>query len=90
MNSVKYIGMDVHKEANLRRGSKFFWQAGDGVHDSQGWNGFAGDTQAVCGFRWWASKRSPFFQRINVMAAILRARVRRAISGRIPLATKRS
>ena len=33
MNSVKYIGMDVHKEAISDRGSKFFWQAGDGVHD---------------------------------------------------------
>ena len=45
------------------------------------------DTQAVCGFRCWASKPTPLFQRINVIAAILRARVRRAISGRIPLAT---
>ena len=43
----------------------------------------ARDTQAVCGFRCWASKRTPFFQIINVIAAILRARVRRAISGRI-------
>jgi hypothetical protein len=43
---------------------------------SQGWNGlFARDTQAVCGFRYWASKRTPFFQTINVIAAILRARV---------------
>src|ERR1700674_4416777 len=45
------------------------------------------DTQAVCGFRYWASKQTPFFQTINVIAAILRAMVRRAISGRIPLAT---
>jgi hypothetical protein len=48
------------------------------------------DTQAVCGFRCLTSKRAPFFQRVKVMAAILRAKVRRAISGRIPLATKRS
>ena len=52
-----------------------------------GWNGSAGDIQAVCGFRCWASKRTPFFQTSKVMAAILRAKVRRAISGRIPLAS---
>jgi hypothetical protein len=46
------------------------------------------DTQAVCGFRCLASKRSPFFQTINVMAAILRPNVRRAISGRILWATR--
>ena len=46
------------------------------------------DTQAVCGFRCWASKLTPFFQIINAMAAIFRARVRRAISGRMPLVSK--
>ena len=46
------------------------------------------DTQAACDFRYWASKRTPFFQTCKVMAAILRASVRRAISGRIPLASK--
>jgi hypothetical protein len=46
-----------------------------------------GDTQAACGFRYWASKRTPFFQTCKVIAAILRASVRRAISGRMPLAS---
>ena len=46
-----------------------------------------GDTQAACGFRYWASKRTPFFQTCKVIAAILRASVRRAMSGRIPLAS---
>src|SRR5208282_6340086 len=46
------------------------------------------DTQAVCGFRYWASKRTPLFHTINTMVAIFLARVRRAISGRMPLATK--
>ena len=46
------------------------------------------DTQAVCGFRYRASKHTPFFQTSNVIAAILRASVRRAISGLIPLASK--
>ena len=45
------------------------------------------DTQAACDFRYWASKRTPFFQTCKVIAAILRASVRRAISGRIPLAS---
>ena len=49
---------------------------------------FSTDAQAACGFRYSASKRTPFFQTINVMAAILRARVRRAIVGFMPLATK--
>ena len=46
-----------------------------------------GDTQAACGFRCSASKRTPFFQTCKVIAAILRASVRRAISGRMPLAS---
>src|ERR1039458_2431086 len=46
------------------------------------------DTQAACVFSCSASKRPPFFQSVKVMAAILRASVRRAISGFIPLASK--
>src|ERR1017187_5796341 len=46
------------------------------------------DTQAACVFSCSASKRPPFFKRVKVMAAILRASVRRAISGFIPLASK--
>jgi hypothetical protein len=46
------------------------------------------NTQAVCGFRCWASKLTPLFHTINTIVAIFRARVRRAISGLIPLATK--
>src|SRR5258705_9127542 len=45
------------------------------------------DTQAVCGFRCWASKLTPFFHTINTIVAIFLAKVRRAISGLIPLAT---
>src|ERR1700681_252257 len=48
------------------------------------------NTQAVCGFKYLASKRTPFFQTVKVIAAILRASVRRAISGLIPLATSAS
>ena len=40
--------------------------------------------QAACGFRYSASKGSPFFQTCKVMAAILRARVSLASSGFIP------
>ncbi len=45
------------------------------------------DTQTVCGFRCWASKLTPFFHTINTIVAIFLAKVRRAISGLIPLAT---
>ena len=46
------------------------------------------DAQAACCFRCSASKRTPFFQTNKVIAAILRARVRRAMDGFIPRATK--
>lgn len=46
------------------------------------------DAQAACDFTRLASKHSPFFQSVNEIAAILRAKVRRAISGFIPLASK--
>jgi len=46
------------------------------------------DTQAVCGFRCWASKHTPFFHTINTMVAIFLAMVSRAISGLMPLANK--
>ncbi len=45
------------------------------------------DTQAVCGFRCWASKHTPLFHTIRTIVAIFLAKVRRAISGRMPLAT---
>ena len=51
---------------------------------------WAQDAQAACGFRYWASKCTPFFQTVKVMAAILRARVRRASASCIPLASKLS
>src|ERR1022692_4877082 len=51
-------------------------------------DGLSTDAQAACCFRCSASKPTPFFQTIKVMAAILRARVRRAIVGFIPRATK--
>jgi hypothetical protein len=35
------------------------------------------DTQAVCGFRCWASKHAPLFHTINTMVAIFLAKVRR-------------
>lgn len=41
--------------------------------------------QAAFDFRCSALNDSPFFQIFKAMAAILRARVKRAISGRIPL-----
>jgi hypothetical protein len=49
---------------------------------------FTRDAQAACDFSLSASKFSPFFQRVSVMAAILRAIVRRAMVGFIPLASE--
>src|SRR5260370_14645784 len=50
------------------------------------WKGFfTGDAQAACAFSFSASKFSPFFHRASVMAAILRANVRRTLVGLIPL-----
>src|ERR1700684_2190154 len=46
------------------------------------------DTQAVCGFRCWASKHAPLFHTIHTMEAIFLAKVRRAISGLMPLVSK--
>src|ERR1700691_3140512 len=53
-----------------------------------GWSGFDRNAQAVCGFRCWASKHTPVFQRISTIVAIFLAKVRRAISGLMPLASK--
>jgi hypothetical protein len=56
--------------------------------DSQDGADSVKDTQAVCGVRCCASKPTPFFHTINTMVAIFLAKVSRAISGRMPLATK--
>ena len=57
---------------------------GDGTDSS------AKDAQAACCFRCLASKRTSFFQTINVIAAIFRAKVRRAMVGFLPLTSKAS
>jgi hypothetical protein len=50
---------------------------------------FTRDAQAACTLSFSASKFSPFFHRVNLMAAILRANVRRAMVGWMPLASDR-
>ena len=53
------------------------------------WNGFlVRDAQAACGFSCSASKCAPFFQTTRVIAAIFRAKVRRAIAGFMPFVSK--
>jgi hypothetical protein len=44
--------------------------------------------QADCRFNCPGSKRTPFFQTVNTIAAILRAKLSRAIAGFIPLDSK--
>ena len=53
------------------------------------WKGlFLRDAQASCRCNCVASKSTPFFQIVRVMLAIFRARVRRAIVGRIPFSRR--
>jgi hypothetical protein len=53
------------------------------------WKGlFITDAQASCRCNCVASKSTPFFQILRVMLAIFRARVRRAIVGRIPFSRR--
>src|SRR6266566_8067949 len=47
---------------------------------------FTRDAQAACDLSFSTSKLAPFFHRVSVMAAILRANVRRAMVGFIPFA----
>ena len=49
---------------------------------------FPREAQAVCRCNCWGAKLTPFFQMVKVRVTIFRARVRRAIVGRIPLATR--
>lgn len=58
----------------------------------RGWNGLSlsRDAQAACCLKCLASKLAPFFQTLNVIAAIFLAKVRRAIVGFAPLASKAS
>jgi hypothetical protein len=54
------------------------------------WKGLSPENaQAACDFSFSASKFSPFFHRVNVMAAILRASVSRTMVGLMPLASDR-
>src|SRR5450631_1403027 len=46
------------------------------------------DAQAACRCNCLASKLAPFFQMVKVIAAIFRARVRRAMVGRIPFSRR--
>ena len=53
------------------------------------WKGlFTRGAQAACRCKFCGSKLTPFFQIVNVIVAIFRARVRRAMVGRIPLAIR--
>jgi hypothetical protein len=57
--------------------------------ESQRWKAFfTGDAQAACRRNCLGSKLTPFFHMVKVIAAIFRARLSRAMVGRIPLATR--
>ena len=56
---------------------------------AKGWSGLlVRNAQAACGFSCLASKCAPFFQMVRVIAAIFRAKVRRAIAGSMPFVSK--
>ncbi len=46
------------------------------------------DAQAACRCNCRASNSTPFFQMVKLIAAIFRAKVRRAMVGRIPFSTR--
>ena len=46
------------------------------------------DAQAACRCNWLASKSTPFFQMVKLIAASFRAKVRRAMVGRIPFSPR--
>ena len=49
---------------------------------------FLRDAQAACRWQLSGSNSTPFFQMVKLIAAIFRAKVRRAIVGRIPFSTR--
>ena len=49
---------------------------------------FFSDAQAVGRCNCWASNSAPFFQMVKLIAAIFRAKVRRAMVGRIPFSRR--
>src|SRR5712664_1446290 len=93
------LGAEAHKSPNFRvdtlsRPERLKTNPTDhrqGCDFPMGWNGLSvRDAQAACGFSCSASKCAPFFHTIRVIAAIFRAKVRRAIEGRIPLVSNAS
>ena len=58
------------------------------VHHRDGKSLFLRDAQAGCRCNCWGSNSTPFFQMVKLIAAIFRAKVRRAMVGRIPFSTR--
>jgi hypothetical protein len=49
---------------------------------------FFRDAQTACRSNCWASNSTPFFQMVKLIAAIFRAKLRRAMVGRIPFSIR--
>jgi hypothetical protein len=49
---------------------------------------FSREAQAACRCNCWGSNSTPFFRMVKLMVAIFRAKVRRAMVGRIPFASR--
>jgi hypothetical protein len=65
---------------------RFFWLSERAYGRVRDWG--ARSTQRRLCFRCWASKHTPLFHTIRTMVVIFLAKVRRAISGRMPLVNK--
>ena len=96
LEAYRFIGLseeaygrsgDSKPEPHLGYSSSNPWRSrGDGPQDTSDYVPMARCAQAACVFTCSALNVSPSFQIFSVMAAILRASVSRAISGRMPLA----
>ncbi len=96
LEAYRFIGLseeaygrsgDSKPEPHLGYSSSNPWRSrGDGPQDTSDYVPMTRCAQAACVFTCSALNVSPSFQIFSVMAAILRASVSRAISGRMPLA----
>jgi hypothetical protein len=75
----------THTHPRTRASRRTGWSSSARIGERQRF--FRRDAQAACCFSFSASKLSPFFQSVSVIAAILRARVRRAMAGFMPFAS---
>jgi hypothetical protein len=80
LQAIRMLTLEPERLKNRLATTRTRWPEMDGTVQR--------DAQAACNFSFSASKSSPFFQSVSVIAAILRASVRRAMVGLMPLASQ--